>query len=198
MHRSESPSTTTIGDRGSFLSETKTMATLDDLETGVRTEHRASPRPGESSPRLSSSVPTKETDTFNSEQDTAESIRHPSSSDAKDAAHTGSNVIAKATDTAYDADAIDFPDGGLRAWSVVFAVSNDPRSATPQSSLVSRSSHLLIFSPLHSLVCWPSRRRCSILALPPFRVLSRLTLLSFGYANSWVSNKTLSRALIHY
>lgn len=195
MHRSESPSAATIGDRGSFLSETKTMAALDDLETGARTGHGASPRPGESSPRLSSSAPTKETDTFNSEQDTAESIRHPSPSDAKDAAHIGSNAIAKATGTVYDADAIDFPDGGLRAWSVVFAVSNDPRS---QSSLVSRSSHLLIFSPLHSLVCWPSRRRCSILALPPFRVLSRLTLLSFGYANSWVSNKTLSRALIHY
>jgi hypothetical protein len=175
------------------------MAALDDLEKGVRTGHWASPRSGGSSPQLSSFAPTKEADTFNSdaeEQDTAESIRHTSPSDAKGAAPTDSNAIAKATGTAYDADAIDFPDGGLRAWSVVFAVSNDPRSVTPQSSLVSRSSHPLIFSPPRSLVCWPSRRRCSILALPPFRVLSRLTLLSFGYANSWVSNRTLSRALI--
>jgi hypothetical protein len=150
MHRTESLSAASIGDRSSFLSETQTMAALDDLEKGGQPGHGSS-RPEGRSLEFASPTPTEAFNVNDREQDTEKSIVDAHDVPVKNVAYTGNNTVVTATGVACGPEDIsDFPEGGFRAWSVVLGVSNDTHSVvlqlTHMAFLFSSQSCLLAFS----------------------------------------------------
>ena len=114
-------------DTNSFLSEAKTMAALDDLEKASQQD--ASRQAG---PSMDTAVPTleREPETSNGalEEEVKEKTR-PLSSDSRETTNEDTNAAATHTVVVPGGAVYDFPDGGLRAWSVVIGVREHSHSS---------------------------------------------------------------------
>lgn len=119
MHQLDCAPAAATGDKSSFLSEAKTMATLDDLEkiSECGTSRQAGPSLDTTVPTLHREVEASYGAPADHDAGRASAI----GSDSKEATNEGINLATGPTGVPERVD-YDFPDGGLQAWSVVIGV----------------------------------------------------------------------------